>query len=260
MDLSSKQEAGGLASSYCSGEDSVGSYSYVSNEDDELYPSANVGNFILERPLTLDELDKMWVSRSVAVESDFSNLSDSFDSDILDSTCSSYDESDDESDYSLEDRWHDQEKPGFLSDEMPRTPARSNTLRRNGRMLDSIGLVMSVDEAASIDDSTLIDESPACEDRWYDRLSVSRKGKLLKPSVHKAMRPPLRKKFSIGKEDRKVIKGQSNSTATLEFEVMNAEIHAEIGLKMSDSIPAKKVMEAILRSLKCQSMEFFAER
>jgi hypothetical protein len=171
---------------------------------------------------------------------------------------SSSDESDDESDSSLVDRWHDQEKPGFLGDEKPQTPTRSNSLRRDGRKLDCAGLLMLLDESAPIDDSTLIDESPACEDRWYDRLSVSKKDKVLKPSVHKAMRPPLRKKFSNGKEDRKVIKRQSSNAATLLFEKMNTGIHAETGLQMSDSIAAKKVMEAILMSLKCQATEFLA--
>jgi hypothetical protein len=270
MSLLPKQAADGFSSSYCSlvsldqaissdCEDSIGSYSYVSNDDFELDPLASYGNFILERPLTLDELDKMCVngrtdkgirlkagSRSVAVESIFSNSSDGFDSD-MDSSWSSSDDSDDESVSSLVDRWHDQEKPGFLGDEKPQTPTRSDSFRRK---LDCTGLLMLLDESAPIDDSTLIDKSPACEDRWYDRLS--------KPSVQKAMRPPLRRKFSNGKEDREVIKGQSSDAATLEHEMMNSGILAEFGLQLSDSIAAKKVTEAILMSLKWQAMEFFA--
>jgi hypothetical protein len=78
----------------------------------------------------------MWVNegirlkedaRSVAHESIFSNLSDSFGSEIF--VSSSSDESDDESDYFLVDRWHGQENPGSLGDAMPLTPTRSDELK-----------------------------------------------------------------------------------------------------------------------------------
>lgn len=267
--------------SYCSGlsndqaissdcEDSIGSYSYLSIDHAEFdLPNNDVGGFILERSLTMFEVDKMvddtgknlikkvGGARGAEFESTFSMLSDSFHSNFLDGLMSDEDESsDDESDFDLEDRWHDQEavrsdymsKPGFSGDS---TLNRStNGLREGGRMLDRTGLIKQVsdnilfDEATTIADSTaFLAESPSREGRWHD---------VLKPVAHRNAPMKNKNKNEISTEEVggwRVERRQSTNGGTTKFDMVNSKLHAEIGLKMSSSLPAQKVMEAILSAL-----------
>lgn len=252
--------------SYCSGlsndpaissvcEDSVGRYSYVSNDDEEVDSPGARGNLIMERPLTLDELDKLCsYSEGITVKTDTrggayasmcSMLSDDFDSVMLDSIS---DESDDETDCSVEELWYDQ---GSVA--IGQTPSRSVAVRGKGRTLDGTGLrdlliadVLS-EAASSIDNSEYLQENLTSEDRWQ---TIDQTDKTAMAVPHqKAETTPPRKRIPIGNNDWRIVKRQSSTRGATKFDMMNSKIHAEIGLKMSKSVPAQKVMEAILSAL-----------
>ncbi|KAL3942401.1 MAG: hypothetical protein SGBAC_003395 [Bacillariaceae sp.] len=293
--------------------------SFISEDDDYLDAQMMKGDFILERPLDITELDRMFEwgvgvkppskagfeeskhdppppqfkdavhdfalkcpTRRNSITDDLYSVSkDQLRSDTFGSVfsiCSGGFDSNDlqdslkDSDDDSEAEWQNQSKSftsllGFEDEDMDDQddPASSNGGRTTGRCIGRdrmIKQVMSmssmVDEAESITDSANI----PLEDRWTEgdtheklRPSISRwregvtsPDKSLRPSIERPLVPPRRRRHS-NSGDWNVIKRHSIQRSSFQYKMVNSQIQAEIGLQLSDSLPAQKILEAIISVL-----------
>ncbi|CAJ1925649.1 unnamed protein product [Cylindrotheca closterium] len=274
--------------SYCSelswdSEDEDDSDSSCFSEDDYLDAQIIRGDFILEKPLDAKELDRLFdwgvgykappkftesvhdfpmkvpTRRDSITDNDTFSRSDEFRNDIFRSTRSDAFESvlsaiSDEFESrdldSLDSRFSldDEEKDD------PKTPPTSKGRNNESCMVE--------DGAESIADSAYGSNSSTLEDRWteggtHEKLQPSvnrwRDGltpdKSLRPSIERPMMPPPRRRPSNSGDDWDVTKRHSLKSSSLHFEIINSQIQAEVGLRMSDSLPAQKIMEAIMSVL-----------
>ncbi|CAJ1925632.1 unnamed protein product [Cylindrotheca closterium] len=277
------------------GDDSDSTDSFIS--DDYLDAQLMRGDFILEKPLDANELDRMFdwgagykaprkftesvhdfamkvpTRRDSMTEGDTDDSflvdeGDEFRSDIFGSTRSDAFESVvavilDEFEFkdldSLDSRLSFEETPSTSN-------GRNNESCTGKKNLITQATHMSctVEDggAESIADSAYGSNSSTLEDRWtevgtHEKLSPSvnrwREGltpdKSLRPSIERPMMPPPRRRPRNSGDDWGVTKRHSMKSSSLHFEIINSQIQSELGLRMSDSLPAQKIMEAIMSVL-----------
>mmetsp|Transcript_40386 Transcript_40386/g.97500 ORF Transcript_40386/g.97500 Transcript_40386/m.97500 type:complete len:341 (+) Transcript_40386:87-1109(+) len=294
--------------SYCSElswESEYDSDSFISEDDDYLDSQMMKGDFILEKPLEINEVDRMFdwgvgfkappkfnesvhdfavklptrrdsitedEFRSDAFESVFSIISEQYESKDIDSLASDADcEADGARNQMLSSKsftsllgFEDEDADG------PDAAPASNAGGDKGSFTDRESLIKQVTsmssmvgEEESIADSEYIpSNSGPLEDRWteggtHEKLGSSsgasrwKEGltpdKSQRPSIERPMMPPRRSNTDA--EDWGISKRHSINSSSIQFEIVNSKIQAEVGLRMSDSLPAQKIMEAIMSVL-----------
>ncbi|CAJ1925616.1 unnamed protein product [Cylindrotheca closterium] len=235
--------------SYCSelswdsdGDDSDSDDSFISEDDDYLDAQMMKGDFILEKPLEVNDLDRM------------------FDWGFGYKAPSKFKESVYDFAVKVPIRRHsitDDDTSSFGDDEI-RSDAFGSVLSAMSNELES----NEMDGAELIADSAYVSNSSTLDDRWTEgrthenlspRVNRWRGGltpdKNLRPSIERPMMPPPRRRPSNSGDDWNAMKRHSIESSSLQFEVIKSQIQSELGLRMSDSLPAQKIMEAIMSVL-----------